>query len=140
MAMRSRNPMELCIFAVLAASSSKTALHLAPLPGSMSPSGGFGRFAAITLFAGCLLGIVGIAWRNRSDGVVMEQFGCALAGFGCLFYAGALVGLGQYPQTAFGIGMACGIAVFCWFRYFQIDRWIRRHRRLNRGKGGSDAE
>lgn len=138
---RERNPMEICVFAVLAASTAGTVFHLSPLPPSLAESATFGRFAATTLFAGCVVAIAGLLWRDRRDGLVIEQFGCALAGFGCLFYGAALLRSTTFPPAALAVGMSFGIGVFCLFRYWQVDRYVRACRlaRLARGRPEDDG-
>lgn len=128
--------MEVTIFATMAVSTSRTAFGLLPLPGSLKNSvDGFGQFTAVLIFAGALLCVIGILWRHRDDGLVIEQFGLAVVGPGCLLYALALWLYTNHAASAFALAMAVGIGLACGVRYFQIQRYITKRKNAAREGG-----
>ena len=125
----SRNAMEICIFAVIALSSSQTALGIRPLPGSLAQGGQvWGQVAASTLCLGCLVALLGLAWPRRDDGLAIEQLGLALTAIGCLFYAGAVYVLSGFYPAVFAIGFSGGIALASVVRYVQIEAYVTQRK------------
>lgn len=125
---RERNSMEITVFGVLAASVARTVLHLEPLPVSLRATPLLGQGAATVLFIGCLISAGGILWRDRIDGLVIEQLGLALAGLGLLFYGTALTLQNPWNLVAFAAGMSFGLAAACLVRWVQIQRFVRGYR------------
>lgn len=121
--MKTRNPPEVALFGVLAMSTARSALG--ELPPSLLQSPILGQLAAIGICLGSIAAIVGILWRNRDDGLIIEQFANAMVGFGCLFYAVALwLSTDSFTDTAIILGITVGISATCVARYFQIQRYI----------------
>lgn len=124
-----RNPMEACIFLVLFLFTGTNAVGIEPLPGSLAGASTlFGRLCAVGVAGGSLLALVGMVWRNRDDGLVIEQIGLVCAGFGLISYGAAVATITTQANGSFVFGMSFGIALACTIRYFQIQRYIRRRR------------
>jgi hypothetical protein len=118
-----RNPMEICIFTVMPISVARGAIgHLPP---SLQDTPLLGQAACIAIFVGCVMAIVGIIWRDRDDGLVIEQFGLVPTGLGSFFYAAALLATdGSLTDIAIAAGMATAIGTACVFRFVQIQRYV----------------
>jgi hypothetical protein len=130
---KSRNSMEICIFFVLALATGRQALGLEELPRSLDHAGAFpwGQVAASMLCLGCVISLVGIFWKYESDGLLIEQFGLILAGFGCAFYALAAWNMNGLTAAAFAVGMSLGIATACTVRWCQIEYYVQTVKAAN---------
>ncbi len=117
-----RNAVEIAMFGFLAVSTIGTALG--SLPPSLRQAPHIGQAAAIGLCLGSVLALVGLLWRNREDGLIIEQLGLALAGFGLLFYVVALSLSSAPSSAAIAVGLSAGLFAGCTVRYFQIQRYI----------------
>lgn len=135
-----RNEMEVALLAVMAASSTGTAIGLIPLPGSLEDGPSvFGQTAAVTLWAGCLIGLLGIAWRDRLDGLVIEQLGMVGVTVGGILYAVALItAAGPWTNAILAIGMSLGVAVAAGVRYWGIYRYLRTLRQVHEGRDNGE--
>jgi len=128
---RTRDPRVASIFGVLACGAIGPALG--NLPPSLEQSPIMGQLAAIGICFGSLLIVAGIVWRNRDDGLLIEQAGNALAAFGSLFYAIALTVTGNpIPDIALPVAYSIGITLGCTWRYFQIQLFIHDRKRLHK--------
>lgn len=125
--MITRNEMEVALLAVMAASSTGTALGVVPLPGSLEDTPSiFGQTAAIVLWLGCLVGLFGIGWANRLDGLVIEQVGLLAVALGSGMYALALtLGGSRWSDIALAFGMSLGVCVAAGVRHWRIYRYRR---------------
>lgn len=144
-----RDPRAVVLFGVIAVSSVGTALGAVPLPGSLRLVPDlYGQTAAIALFAGSVLAVTGILWRNRMDGLVVEQLGHVIAGVGAALYAialftaaagaplpeaqrmtlfGVLLPLSSDAVLAFGMSLAItGAGVVQWWRILRFRRRLKQ--------------
>lgn len=139
--MMTRNEMEVALLAVMAASSTGTALGIVPLPGSLEDAPSvFGQTAAIVLWMGCLVGLFGIGWANRLDGLVIEQVGLLAAALGSGMYALALMTTGgQWSDIALATGMSLGVSVAAGARHWRIYRYRRSIQEFS-SKGTGDGK
>lgn len=134
--MMRRNEMEVALLGVMAASSTGTALGIVPLPGSLGAAPSiYGQSAAIILWLGCIIAVIGVFWRDRLDGLVVEQFGLVGVMVGATMYAGALVTV-NWLNAVLAIGMSLGVAVAAGVRYWSIYRYRRALRNTHGGKHG----
>lgn len=123
-----RDPRVATLFGILAASSSRAAFGM--LPPSLSLSPVLGQLAAIGICVGSFLVLVGMFWRDRDDGILIEQVGNACAGFGSMFYAVALcLSAKNLTDAAIVVGYSGAVFAGCTVRYFQIQRYIHRRKR-----------
>jgi hypothetical protein len=139
--------MELCIFGMLAVTSSGPALT-GVMPSSLEQAPDFGRLAAIALWMGCVGSFIGIVLPNRDRGLLLEQVALIPAAFGAFFW-GCAVFFNQWKQIfvdhpwwkhswlafasgAIAIGLSLGFTSACIVRWIQIQRYVRL-RRLESG-------
>lgn len=128
-----RNPLEFCLVVVLAASVAPAALGPEPLPPSLTDA--FPRYvaqaSATLLFLGCVGVAVGILWRHRDMGIVIQQSAMVLVATSLATY-GVAVGAatGWSSQGAYAVGLSLGLAVGFAARIMQFQLWTRRRRRI----------
>lgn len=122
-----RNPLEFVLAAIVVLSVWQAALGLVPLPGSLqSAPDRFGQTAAAAILIGSVGVTAGLLWRNRDDGLIVEQFGCILLAAGCLFYGTALgVASDWNVNVRLVMGMTIGIGAGFAARVAQIQRYVR---------------
>lgn len=144
-----RDPRAVVLFGTIAISTFGTAIGVVPLPGSLRVTPDlYGQTAAIALCAGSVLAVLGILWRNRMDGLVVEQLGHVIAGVGAALYAlalftaaldaplpvekrltlfGVLLPLSSDAVLAFGMSLAiAGAGVVQWWRILRFRQRLKR--------------
>lgn len=122
-----RNAMEITFKAVLALFSCPLAIGIERLPLSLKEAPTFGRISVILLFVGCVVSLAGILWRDRDDGLIMQQAGLTGVAFGSLFYASALaVASSQYSQVALVCGLFGGVGFGAVARFIQLQSYVKR--------------
>lgn len=112
----------LCVF-----SSLPTLFGRAKAPGSIEATLPFTYVVvwAIILTSGAIVSLVGVYWRHRLTGLLIEQFGMLFVSVATLYYTGILVSITrldglQNSAIIFGFGVACAI------RYRQIQRYFKQ--------------
>lgn len=81
------------------------------------------------LVLGAITALVGIFWRNRVTGIVLEQVGLMAVGLGTLFY-GVGVGLSVGQDGIYAMIFVFGFGTSCIWRYFQLARFLRTLRHV----------
>lgn len=75
------------------------------------------------LVFGAVTALIGIFWRSRVTGIVLEQVGLAAVGGGALFYA--VVVISTIGMTgAYSVIFVVGFGASCVWRYFQLARYL----------------
>jgi hypothetical protein len=120
-----RHPFELFLLALSFISGIPALLGAAPEPGSIESS--LPAWAAVgwsvCLVGGSGLALIGIYWRQRAAGLILEQLGLAFVGVAALVYAVCIVSvIGATGVLSAGIVAAFGAA--CLVRWRQIQRVI----------------
>ena len=127
-----RNPLEFCFAVVLGASVAPAAVGPAALPPSLLDLPDYvGAVSAVLLLLGCIGLAMGIVWRNRDTGIVIQQTAMWFVAPSLTMY-GLAVGAntGWSSQGAWAVGLSLGLAVGFFARIAQIQLWVRRRRRL----------
>ena len=93
-----------------------------PLPGTLqNESTAYGLFTVWLIIGGCAVAMLGVIWRDRLDGGVIEQFGLIMACLGFAMYGAVLATL--FPMTWLPMTMCGGFAVAFGAQFFLIKRW-----------------
>lgn len=80
------------------------------------------------LVVGALVALLGIYWRNRVTGIVLEQIGLMSVGLGALFYTLVVVIQNGVPALYATIFVG-GFGTSCLWRYFQLARFLKTLRK-----------
>jgi hypothetical protein len=130
--MQTRDPRVLALFTAYGLFTSSAAIgHLPP---SLEQSPLLGQLSAIGIVAGSVLIVGGILWRDRDDGLLVEQVGNFLASFGSFFYGMALfLSSTTFTNSAIVLGALWGITIGCAMRFVQIQRYVHRRKRRTEG-------
>lgn len=125
-----RNPADIALCLLLAYAVFRIALFLDPLPGSLEEAPDYlGHGAALAIFVGSLLVLAGNVWRDRWNGLVIEQVGSLALGLGLLFYATALGFAQQWSSNAsITVGITYGVGVMRFVRLRQIQKYFNQRR------------
>lgn len=118
-----RHPFELYILYLAFVSSLPILFGLAPAPGSVREALPtiVSTVWALILAGGSLAALVGIYFRERATGLILEQLGLALVGVGNLIYCVCvLYVVGE--SGVFMVAIVGGFGVSCLRRYWQIQR------------------
>lgn len=73
---------------------------------------------AIVLTVGSAGALVGVWWKERATGLILEQLGLGLVGLGSVVYAGVAIGRGIFLIP---VGIVAGFGLSCLWRYFQLQ-------------------
>jgi hypothetical protein len=121
-----RNPLELCFCAVLVITCMPIMLRLAPLPGSLDrvPTP-FGQLAAALIVIGAAGVVIGILWKNRDTGLLLQQAAMWFLGIGLLFYGVAVWEASGWGPARVAIGLSLGISLGCFARIIQFQIYVR---------------
>lgn len=120
-----RHPFEVFTLYLAFLTGLPTVLDLAPRPGSVDAelplAVAVGWSFVLTL--GAMLALMGIYWKDRITGLIMEQLGIGFVGVAAAIYVGtALYAIGwaaAIPGAVLG-----GFALSCGWRYRQIQRTL----------------
>lgn len=124
-----RNAMEFGFKAVLGLWLLPVAVG-AELPRSLAESPGWmSRGAPWAVIIGAAISIVGLALRDRDNGIDLQQVGLILVGTGLLIYASAVVGSSTLTQSRFAAGVCFGLAFGAAGRWWQMQRYVLAKRR-----------
>lgn len=123
--MAGRHPFELFTLYLALLTSLPTVLGIFPEPGTIRALLPVVVVAAWSwvLFLGSAITLVGIYWRERGLGLILEQLGLAGVGLASAIYAGALLWVAGEPAIITG-AIIGGFAVSCFRRYFQIQETV----------------
>jgi len=134
--LRSRHPFQIYVLTLMIAYGVAGLLNRHAQPGSVRET--LGHYGALVwqifLVLGSVSSVVGVFWRNRASGLVMEALGCLAAGAATAYAAGILlyvVGLGATLSACvlFGFGVACVV------RAWQIRRVLAQAARQAHRRG-----
>jgi hypothetical protein len=128
-----RNPLEFILCAVLTNGLMPVMLGVEPLPGSLAkvPTP-FGQLSAALIVAGALGVMVGIAWRGRDTGLLIQQAAMWFLGVGLTFYGVAVWDASGWTSGRVPILLSFGIAAGCVARIVQFQIYVR-HRATHSG-------
>jgi hypothetical protein len=120
-----RHPFQLLMLGLVLVTGIPTVFGAAPRPGSINeqlPAWlAFGWALTITVFAA--MSLLGVYWRDRATGLIMEQLGLGIVGLGTgVYIVCAVVTVGTFPIS---LGITTGFSVACLWRYFQLRRIIK---------------
>lgn len=125
-----RRPTALVLKSIIAFGWSSTAFGASPLPGSLADGPPlFGQLAAICVFAGCAVSVIGLLWGyliDLLDGLVIEAAGLFALFLGAGMYAYALTTVDNFDQARPACFLSAGIACFAFVQYVLI--WVHRRR------------
>lgn len=128
-----RHPFELYILYLAFITSLPILLRIAPAPGSVREAlpALVPTVWALTLAGGSAVALVGIYWRERATGLILEQLGLALVGVASLIYCvSVLYVVGS--SAGFTVAIVGGFGVSCLRRYWQIQRILDDVHRVER--------
>lgn len=136
--MSGRHPFEIFTLFLALVTSLPVLFGVTPAPGTiravLPPVVAF--IWALTLCVGSLVALVGVWWKERATGLIMEQLGLACVGVVCIIYfVVALVAVGW--STTIPMGIVLGFGLSCLWRWRDLQRSINevyaweqsRHRR-----------
>lgn len=127
----SRNPFETVVFAA-SLFSLPGALGLAAPPASVVAQLGptAARWWMVFFSLAGLIALVGLLMESPRrttlsvNGLLLEQIGCVLLGWSCMFYAAAAFGYGGTSALA-GAGLILGFGVASFVQAFKIENVLR---------------
>jgi hypothetical protein len=130
-----RHPFQILIMFMLLLISIPVLLGVTQRPGSIAailpPPAGL--IWSITLTVGTALALVGVFWRDRARGLILEQLGLGFVGLASSVYGVAIL-LSRQDGAAVAIALIFGLAGASFWRYCQIQRL------LNKAKLTADTE
>lgn len=95
------------------------------------------------LFGGPMT-VVGLYWRNRVTGMIIEQIGSVAVAIGALLYAGALLSVIPITSSIVVVAVFGSLGGACIARWFQLRRLlneaIHEARRLQEGRKEASTE
>ena len=120
-----RNPLEFALCAFLAYGLAPVMLGLEPLPGSLSkvPTP-FGQLSAALIVVGAVGVCVGILWRGRDLGLLIQQASMWFLGVGLAFYGVAVWDASGWEPGRVPILLSFGIAVGAVTRIIQFQIYV----------------
>ena len=125
-----RRPTAMILKAILGYGWSYTAFGVVPLPGSLAAGPQFfGQLAAIVVFGGCVVSIIGLIYGylvDLFDGLAVEAFGLVGLGLGAAMYAYALTGVADVEQARPACFTSLAIAGYASVQYVLIFLHRRR--------------
>jgi hypothetical protein len=122
-----RNPLEFVFFAVIAGANLPIALGIQPLPNSLERTPDlFGQSAAACFVFGAAMCVLGLAWPNKNNRLVIEQVGLVFAGFGLLCYGFAIANTSTWTQARIAASLSWGVSAGTGARYAQIAWFFRQ--------------
>jgi len=121
-----RNPLEFALCAFLFYGILPIMLGLEPLPGSLSkvPTP-FGQLAAALIVLGSIGVMVGILWRGRDIGLLIQQAAMYFLGVGLTFYGVAVWDASGWIAGRVPILLSFGIAAGAVARVVQFQIYVR---------------
>lgn len=127
--------MEFTLCAFLTYSLFPVMLGLAPLPGSLAqvPTP-FGQMSAGLIVIGAAGVVVGILWRDRDLGLLIQQAAMWFLGIGLMFYGVAVWQASGWNAGRVPIMLSFGIAAGCGLRIVQFQIYVR-----HRGKSAESS-
>ena len=128
-----RNPLEFALCAFLFYGVTPIMLGLEPLPGSLAkvPTP-FGQLSAALIVLGSLGVMVGILWRGRDIGLLIQQAAMWFLSVGLTFYGVAVWDASGWIAGRVPILLSFGIAVGAIARVIQFQIYVG-HRAANSG-------
>ena len=125
-----KNPLEFTLCAFLAFSLTPVMLGLEPLPGSLAkvPTP-FGQLSAALIVLGAAGVMVGILWRGRDIGLLIQQAAMWFLGVGLTFYGVAVWDASGWVAGRIPIVLSFGIAAGCIARVIQFQIYVRHRAR-----------
>lgn len=123
--MAGRHPFEIFMLLLAAVTSIPSLLGAAPEPGSIEEAlPGWASFSwQVALVIGSVMALVGIWWRERATGLILEQLGLALVGVAGVIYAFSVWSVVGVAAAIPG-GIILGFGIACIVRWRQIQRTI----------------
>lgn len=85
----------------------------------------------VGLSGGAGLALVGIAWRERITGIILEQIGLVATGLASLFYVLCIV-LVVGKAGVSGAAVIGGFGVACLWQWWQLERLLARIKQIAR--------
>ena len=122
-----RNPLEFSLCAFLAYGLIPVMLGLEPLPGSLAkvPTP-FGQLSAMLIVLGAVGVMVGILWRHRDIGLLIQQAAMWFLGVGLTFYGVAVWDASGWEAGRVPILLSFGIAAGAVARIVQFQIYVHR--------------
>ncbi len=122
-----RNPLEFVLCVVLANGLMPVMLGLEPLPGSLAkvPTP-FGQLSAALIVLGAVGVMVGILWRGRDVGLLIQQAAMWFLGVGLTFYGVAVWDASGWEAGRVPILLSFGIAAGAVARIVQFQIYVHR--------------
>lgn len=130
-----RNPLEFVLCLVLLVSLIPVTIGTQPLPGSLTlqPTP-FGQMSAGLTALGSLGVMLGIGWRDRDTGLLIQQASMWFLSIGLMFYGAAVWDSSGWTNGRIAISLAFGVALGSAARIWQFQQYVR-HRREGRATG-----
>lgn len=133
-----RNPFEVFMLVVSIASGIPLVLgHIVPGSTAALLNPALLVVWAVILIVGSTITLAGAFWPGRRGdiGLLVEQFGLVVVGVGVIVYTAGLLlaATGSGRWVAAGVAGAYGLA--CWYRAWQIQKWVRAVVRLSEDAG-----
>lgn len=121
-----RNPLEFALCAFLAYGLIPVMLRLAPLPGSLAkvPTP-FGQLSAAIIVLGAAGVCVGILWKGRDIGLLIQQASMWFLAVGMTFYGVAVWDASGWDAGRVPILLSFGIGVGAMLRVVQFQIYVR---------------
>lgn len=123
--MSGRHPFEIYMLLLVVITSLPVFFGAAPEPGSIEaelPT--WAVFGWQTILAvGSVTSLVGIFWRNRATGLILEQLGLAFVGVASVIYAASVWAAAGIPAGIPG-GIILGFGMACLIRWRDIQKTI----------------
>jgi hypothetical protein len=123
--MSGRHPFEIFMLALVVLTSVPVFFGAAPEPGSIEaalPTWGVFAWQSILAF-GSVGSLLGIFWRDRATGLIMEQLGMAFVGVASVIYSASVWAIAG-PGAAIPGGIILGFGIACLIRWRDIQRTI----------------
>lgn len=146
---QSRQPFEVCTLGGVALYGIPLLTGDDSIPASLTKAlSGPGQVIwGVVLVVGAVLTIVGIYWRERSLGVLLEQIGLVSVGFTTILYSAALW-IFATASADLGAIVFASIGIACFVRWFNTSRIMKKARlvkaqeeaRLAREQGESSGK
>jgi len=120
-----RHPFEIFTLYLAFLTGLPTVVDLAPRPGSIDAelplAVAIGWSFVLTL--GALVALIGIYWKGRVTGLIMEQLGIGFVGVAAAIYVVCVLYAAK-GDAAFAAGVIGGFALSCGWRYRQIQKTL----------------
>lgn len=121
-----RHPFEIYVLVLCLLVSLPILLGRPATPGSVAAllPEPYAFFWSVVLAVGSAASLVGIYFKDRAKGLIIEQLGLAFVGVACVIYSGAiLLSIGPLDGSV-AAAIVGGFGFSCVRRYFQIQKVI----------------